>query len=199
MCFVVLQLLSHVWLFVTPWTAARQASLSFTISQSLLKLLSIESVIPPNYLILSSLSPPAFKLSQHQGLFQWVGFSHLMAQLIKNLPAMWETWVWSLGWEDPLEKRKATHSSILAWRISWTVQSMGLQRAGHDWATSTFAFSDISTCSSLCNHHHHTCPECFSFSETQTLYPLNTNAHESPSNHHFTFCLYVFKHSTCRM
>ena len=41
----------------------------------------------------------------------------LAAQLVKNLPAMWETWVWSLGWEDPLEKGKATHSSILAWRI----------------------------------------------------------------------------------
>ena len=40
-----------------------------------------------------------------------------MAQLVKNLPAMWETWVLSLGWEDPLEKGKATHSSILAWRI----------------------------------------------------------------------------------
>ena len=45
----------------------------------------------------------------------------LVAQLVKNLPAMWETWVQSLGWEDPLEKRKATHSSILAWRIAWTV------------------------------------------------------------------------------
>ena len=45
----------------------------------------------------------------------------LVAQLIKNLPAMWETWVQSLGWEDPLEKGKATHSSILAWRIPWTV------------------------------------------------------------------------------
>ena len=44
----------------------------------------------------------------------------LVAQLVKNLPAMWETWVRSLGWEDPLEKGKATYSSILAWRISWT-------------------------------------------------------------------------------
>ena len=44
-----------------------------------------------------------------------------MAQLVKNPPAMWDTWVRSLGWEDPLEKRKATHSSILAWRIPWTV------------------------------------------------------------------------------
>ena len=45
----------------------------------------------------------------------------LVAQLVKNLPAMRETWVQSLGWEDPLEKGKATQSSILAWRISWTV------------------------------------------------------------------------------
>ena len=44
-----------------------------------------------------------------------------MAQLVKNLLAMWETWVQSLGWEDPLEKRKATHSSILAWRIPWSI------------------------------------------------------------------------------
>ena len=44
-----------------------------------------------------------------------------MAQLVKNLPAIPETWVVSLGWEDPLEKGKATHSSILAWRIPWTI------------------------------------------------------------------------------
>ena len=44
-----------------------------------------------------------------------------VAQLVKNLPAMWDTWVRSLGWEDPLEKGKATHSSTLAWRIPWTV------------------------------------------------------------------------------
>ena len=55
-----------------------------------------------------------------------------MAQLVKNLLAMRETWVWSLNWEDLLEKGKATHSSILAWRIPWTVQSMGSQRVGHD-------------------------------------------------------------------
>ena len=55
-------------------------------------------------------------------------WASLVAQLVKNSPAMQETWVQSLGWEDPLEKGKATHSSILAWRISWTVQSMGSQR-----------------------------------------------------------------------
>ena len=50
--------------------------------------------------------------------YSWVS---LVAQLVKNLPAMWETQVRPLGWEDPLEKRTATHSSILAWRIPWTV------------------------------------------------------------------------------
>ena len=61
----------------------------------------------------------------------------LMAQRLKCLPAMQETWVQSLGREDPLEKEMATHSSILAWRIPWAVepgglQSMGSQRVGHD-------------------------------------------------------------------
>ena len=50
-----------------------------------------------------------------------------MAQLVKNPPAMWETWFQSLGWEDPLEKGKSTQSSILAWRIPWAIQSMGSQ------------------------------------------------------------------------
>ena len=48
-------------------------------------------------------------------------FGFPVTQLVKNPPVIWETWVWSLGWEDPLEKRKTTHSSILAWRISWSV------------------------------------------------------------------------------
>ena len=54
-----------------------------------------------------------------------------MAQLVESPPAVQETWVRSLGWEDPLEKGKATHSSVLAWRIQWTVQPTGLQRIGH--------------------------------------------------------------------
>ena len=66
----------------------------------------------------------------------------LVAQMVKNLPAMQNIWVLSLGWDDPLEKEMATHSSILVWRIPWTeepggLQSMGLQRVGHDWATNT--------------------------------------------------------------
>ena len=66
-----------------------------------------------------------------------VPLASLAYQLVKNLPAVRETWVRSLGWEDPLEKGMATHSSILAWRIPWTekpggLQSMGSQRVGHD-------------------------------------------------------------------
>ena len=56
----------------------------------------------------------------------------LVTQLVKNLPAMQETWVRSLGWEDLLEKGMATHSSIVAWRIPLTIWSMGSQRVGHD-------------------------------------------------------------------
>ena len=59
-----------------------------------------------------------------------------MAQTVKNMSAMWESWVLSLGWEDSLEEGTASHSSILAWRIPWTeepgrLQSMGSQRVGH--------------------------------------------------------------------
>ena len=69
-----------------------------------------------------------------------------MAQAVKHLPEMWETWVRSLGWEDPLEKEMATHSSTLAWKIPCMeepgrLQSMGLQRVGHYWATSLTSIS----------------------------------------------------------
>ena len=64
-------------------------------------------------------------------------WASLMAQTVKNLPAMQDTWVQSLAWEDPLEKGKAAHSSILAWRIPWTkepgrLQSIGSQRVRHN-------------------------------------------------------------------
>ena len=72
-------------------------------------------------------------------------FPSLVAEMVKNSPALQETRVWSLDREDPPEKGMVTHSSILAWRISWTeeasrLQSMGLQRVGHDWATNTYVF-----------------------------------------------------------
>ena len=59
-------------------------------------------------------------------------WASLVAQPVKNPPAMWETWVRSLGGEDPLEEGKATHSGILAWRTPWTVWFMGSQRVEHD-------------------------------------------------------------------
>ena len=67
----------------------------------------------------------------------WWHWASLVAHSIKNLHAMQETWVRSLGWGNPLEKEMATHSSIIDWKISWTeepgeLQSMGLQRVGHD-------------------------------------------------------------------
>ena len=66
-----------------------------------------------------------------------IGVASLVAQLVKSLPAMWETWVQSLDWEHLLEKEMATHSSILAWRMLWTekpggLQFMASQRVGHD-------------------------------------------------------------------
>ena len=69
----------------------------------------------------------------------WTELS-LVAQTVKRLPSIRETWVQSLGQEDPLEKEMATHSGILTWRIPWTeepggLQSIESQRVGHDWAT----------------------------------------------------------------
>ena len=113
---------SGVQLFVTPWTAALQASLSLTVSQSLLKLRSIELVMPSNHLILChpflllpSLSPPAFNLSQHQGLFQWVS-----SQI--RWPKSWEfqlqhqSFQWILS--DWTEEREALcyRGEWLSWR-----------------------------------------------------------------------------------
>ena len=191
---VVVQSLSRVRLFVTSWTAAGQASVSFTISCSLLKLMSIESVMPSNHLILcipfscpqsfpasgsfpdrqlfasgvqsigTSASASVFKMNIQgwfplgltdlitllskglsrvfsrptTGKYQFFGaqpshgltltsvhdywknhsfdcidlWASLVAQMVKNLPALQETWIQSLGWEDTLEKAMATHSSI---------------------------------------------------------------------------------------
>ena len=67
----------------------------------------------------------------------YIALASLVAQTVKRLPAMKETRVQSLGWEDPLEKEMTAHSSILAWKIPWTAEpgrllSMGSQRVGHD-------------------------------------------------------------------
>ena len=78
----------------------------------------------------------------------WSVRASLVAQMVKNLPAMREIWIQSLGWKDPLKKEMATHSSILSWRILWTeepggLQSMGSQRVRHNWVT---GISSIALC-----------------------------------------------------
>ena len=165
---VAVQLHSHVQLFATLWTlqSVRPPCLSPSPKFAQVHDHYISDAIQPSHPLTSS-SPSALNLFQHQGLFQWVGYlneitkiaslvtagkesacnagdpglipglgrsaregigyplpyswASLVAQLVKNPLAMWETWVWSLVLEDPLEKGKTTHSSILAWRIPWTI------------------------------------------------------------------------------
>ena len=103
-------------------------------------------------------SIPSLESSPGEGNCNSLQYSwaSLVAQMVKNLPAMRETWVWSLGWEDPLEVGMVTHSSILAWRISWTeepgrLQFMGLQRVWCDWVTkrSTCMWGPMCVCMCL--------------------------------------------------
>ena len=87
---------------------------------------------------------------------QHVYWSSLLAQIVKNMPVMQETWIWSLGQEDPLKKGMAAHSSILAWRVSWTeepgrLQSVESQRIGHNWATNTSTILFSQQCFSYLN------------------------------------------------
>ena len=89
-------------------------------------------------------SIPGSGRSPGEGIAQ-CSWASLVAQMVKNPPAMQETWVQSMDWEGPLKGETATHSRILAWRIPWTeepggLQSMGLLRLRHDWATHTFPF-----------------------------------------------------------
>ena len=88
-----------------------------------------------------------YGVAQSQRQLKWLNSSSsreksLVAQLVKNPPTVQETWIWSLAWEDPLEKGKATHSGILGWKIPWVgesaeLQSTGSQRVRHDWVTNT--------------------------------------------------------------
>ena len=98
-------------------------------------------------------------------------WASLVVQLVKNLPVMWETWVWSLGWEDPLEKGMATYSSVVAWRIPWAIQSMGSQRVRHNWATFIFIF----TLSSMWNELN--CTVVWTFFGIAFLWDWNENWH----------------------
>ena len=98
-------------------------------------------------------------------------WASLLAQLVKNPPAMWETWVQPLGWKDPLERGTATHSSILAWRIPWAIESLGSQRVRHDWVTFTLC-CDL-YCSSLCSQPVRNLP---------FMWGLKRNTYEAENN-----------------
>ena len=76
-------------------------------------------------------------------------WASLVAQVVKTLPAMQETWAWSLGWEDPLEKEMATHFSVLDWKVPWIEEPNGLQSSGswrvrHDWETEMHTHTTVS-------------------------------------------------------
>ena len=106
-------------------------------SLSYLSLLTLNSSLPDIFILLLS----CFSSYLFWVLFLFYFLASLVAQRVKRLPAMQETWVRSLGQEDPLGKEMATHSSTLAWKIPWTekpgrLRSMGSQRVGHNWATS---------------------------------------------------------------
>ena len=126
------QSLSRVWLFVTPRTVAHQAPLSIGfLSQEYWNGLPF---LPPGDLPDPGIEPASLASPALAGVFFTTAppgkpiyhvcvcvyvWTSLVTQTVKNLPAMWGTWVRSLGWKDPLEKGTATHSSILAWRIPW--------------------------------------------------------------------------------
>ena len=80
-------------------------------------------IVPPYFLGLCFLVQTASQFLRSKNRLHWAS---LVAQTVKNLPAIWETWVRSLGWKDPLGKGMAIHSSILAWRIPWTQEPGGL-------------------------------------------------------------------------
>ena len=156
------QLLSHVWLFATSWPAAHQASLSITNSRSLLKLMSIESVIPSNHLILCP-SPfsPTFKLSQHQSLFQWVGFLYKVTKVLEfQLPMNIQNW-FPLGWirwiscstrdsqeSSPTPQFKSSNSLALSFLYSSALISIH-----------SVQFSSVAqSCPTLCDPMNHSTP-----------------------------------------
>ena len=123
--------------------------------------------------------------------------------MVKNPPAVRETQVQSLGWEDPLENRMATHSRILTWRMLWTeepsgLQSMGLQRVGHNWATHTlrgeigwdWGHSQTSLCSEpscILAALHHTCKSRWLCESTQ-LFPSSPLRPSSSSSSLDSLC-----------
>ena len=158
---VVVQLLSCVRLFATPWTTACQASLPFTIFWSLLKLTSIESVMPSNHLILHlPPSPPAINLSQLQGLFQWDGSSHRVAEVLKlQLQHQSFQWIFRvdflkgwLVWSSLLTKRlSGVFSSTTVWKHHFfgAQPSLWSNSHIHIWLLENHSFDYMDLCQQM--------------------------------------------------
>ena len=154
---LLLLLFSHVWLFATQRTAACQASLSFMISWSLLKLMSSDAIQPSHPL---SPSSPAFNLSQHQGLFQWVGSLHQVAKVLElqlqHLSFQWifsTDFLWS-DWFDPLSiqgilksllQHQSLKASILRCSASFVVHLSHLSMT-----TGLFTYNFLRSCRCNC-------------------------------------------------
>ena len=119
-------------------------------------------------------------------------WASLVAQLAKNPPAMWETWVLSLGWEDPLEKGKATHSSILAWRIPWTIYSpWGCKELDRTERLSlSFLEKEVATHSNILAWR---IPWSEEPSRLQSMDSNESDTTQGPNHHHFPFRLAMFQ------
>ena len=125
-CNVIVQLLSRIWLFATPWTVACQDSLSVIMSQSLLKLTSIESMIRSNIFILR----PPFNLARRQSLFQWVHCSHQVAKVL-HLQLQYQSFQWigwlSLGLTGLISTQSKGLSRVFSKTTEWKHQFFGSQ------------------------------------------------------------------------
>ena len=150
-CFCFVQSLTCVQLFVTPWTTAHQASLSFTVFLSLLKLVSIESVMPSNHLILFPPFLPVLNLPQHQGLFQWVGSLH-------RWPKYWSFCIspsneysglvsFKIDWFDLLrdsrESSPALHCESINFLVLSLLYSPTLTSVHDYWKSHSFDYMDL--------------------------------------------------------
>ena len=108
-----------VFISITPGDRPKRTLLLFLSERNILPIFS------SNIVFMTKLPGSGRSTGEGRGYPLQYSWASLVAQLVKNVPAVWETWVQSLGREDPLEKGKAAHSSILAWRSPWSVQSMG--------------------------------------------------------------------------
>ena len=127
-------------------------------------------------------------------------WASLVAQLVKNLLAMWETWVRSLGWEDPLKKKTATHSNILAWRIPWIVQSIkilnevcsGIIYLKQKKHIQIKTLIHIDKCLYSCEYHHYQDTEHFLiykiYKISLHLFPFSLSPIPKPQSQQPTLC-----------